>query len=62
MSESQMPEKPSGCGCGKANVVSNMTYAQKTSLNEKQQQLLARIKKVNQNKNSIYKTKTRVFM
>lgn len=62
MSDSQVPEKPEGCGCGKANITTNLAYAQKTSLNEKQQQLLARIKKTNQKKNSIYKTKTRFFM
>ena len=62
MSESQMPEKPQGCGCGKANVTTNVTHAQKSAITEQQKNLIERIKRSSQRKNSIYKTKTRIFL
>ena len=63
MDEPQVPnDKPKGCGCGNAITTTKITYGQRTPLTEQQEQLVARIQKANQRKNSIYKTKTRYFM
>lgn len=62
VSQTTQPTEPpkSGCGCGNANVTTNVASTQ--SLTEQQLSLLSRIKKTNHQKNSVYKTKNRVFM
>lgn len=63
MDETQVPEeKPKGCGCGKAITTTKIVYGQRPPLTEQQEQLIARIQKATQRKDSIYKTKTRYFM
>jgi hypothetical protein len=55
-----MTQNNNGCGCG-GN--SNVQSLQQTELDEKKKELLARIRKNNsQNKNLIYKTKTKLFL
>lgn len=60
MEESQVSNKSKGCGCRSGN--SNQINIAKSNLNQQQQELLAKIQKTNQKKNSIYKTQTRLFL
>lgn len=64
MSESQAQNTPtsnSGCGCG-SNAAAKVVYAQHAPVSEQQAELIARIQRAAQRKNSVYKTKTRIFM
>lgn len=61
MEESQVSNKPKG-GCGCRGSANNVNFSQKSSLNQQQEELLAKIQKANRKKNSIYKTQTRLFL
>jgi hypothetical protein len=66
MDQSQVPPDAApaptgGCGCGGTT---RMVYAQQTSplMTEQQAKLAEMINRVNQRRNSVYKTKTRLFL
>lgn len=54
-------QQKKGCGCG-SNVSANVQMANSNTLNDKQYNLMRRIKKTTQRFNKTYKTSNAIFM